>query len=361
MDEQRTEVGSVMGRRSKNPGSIPHLRPRKRGKTVYYFFDHGGKPRRETPLGKSYPEAVRKWAELMATEAQVPEIVTFKDAATRYAQLVIPKKRASTAKVNLAELAKLEEFFCNPPAPLAKIRPLHVRQYMDWRTNHGTVATVSANREKALLSHMWNKCREWGFTDAENPCKGVRGYGEAGRDVYVEDDVYRAVWDAADQPLRDALDLAYLTGQRPSDALSMDRRDVRDGFLHISQSKTKHKLRIAIEGELAALLARFSARTFKRRGKNTGAVIVHTALLLDEHGQPLSKGQLRSRFDAARARAGVEKAAFQFRDLRAKAGTDKADASADIRQAQRQLGHSSVVMTETYTRKRKGDRVTPTK
>lgn len=109
-----------MGRRSKDPGSIPHLRKRKRGKTVYYFFDHGGKPRRETPLGKSYPEAVRKWAELMATEAQVPEIVTFKDAATRYAQLVIPKKRASTAKVNLAELAKLEEFFCNPPAPLAR-------------------------------------------------------------------------------------------------------------------------------------------------------------------------------------------------------------------------------------------------
>lgn len=106
---------------------------------------------------------------------------------------------------------------------------------------------------------------------------------------------------------------------------------------------------------------RFGARTFKRRGKQKGTVIVHTALLLDEYGQPLSKGQLRSRFDAARARAGVAKGAFQFRDLRAKAGTDKADAAADIRQAQRQLGHSSVVMTRTYTRKRKGDRVTPTK
>ncbi len=350
-----------MGRRSKDPGAIPNLRKRKRGSTVYYFFDHGGKPRRETPLGKSYPEAVRKWAELQACEAEVPEIVTFKDAATRYKQLVIPKKRPSTGKVNLAEIAKLEEFFCNPPAPLAKIRPLHVRQYLDWRTKHGTVAMVSANREKALLSHLWNKCREWGFTDAENPCKGVRGYGEAGRDVYVEDDVYRAVWEAADQPLRDALDLAYLTGQRPSDALSMDRRDVRDGFLHVSQSKTKHKLRIAIEGELAVLLARFSARTFKPIGKRKGALIVHTGLLLDEHGRPLSKGQLRSRFDAARARAGVPKSAFQFRDLRAKAGTDKADSAGDIRQAQKQLGHASVVMTESYTRMRKGEKVSPTK
>jgi len=91
-----------------------------------------------------------------------------------------------------------------------------------------------------------------------------------------------------------------------------------------------------------------------------GVVAGHGNAEVHAH-QPLSKGQLRSRFDAARARACVPKAAFQFRDLRAKAGTDKADASADIRQAQRQLGHSSVVMTETYTRKRKGDRVTPTK
>ncbi|CAH0065814.1 protein of unknown function [Stenotrophomonas maltophilia] len=70
--------------------------------------------------------------------------------------------------------------------------------------------------------------------------------------------------------------------------------------------------------------------TFKRHGKQKGAVIVHTALL-DECGQLLSKGQLRRRFDAAHALAGVAKAASQFRDLRAEAGTDKADAAADIR------------------------------
>lgn len=106
MVKQRYEARSVMGRRFKDPGAIPHMRKRVRGKTTYYFFDHGGKPRRETALGKSYPEAVRKWAELMATEAAVPEIVTFRDAVKRYKQLVIPKKRASTAKVNLAELAE---------------------------------------------------------------------------------------------------------------------------------------------------------------------------------------------------------------------------------------------------------------
>ncbi|BBE09978.1 integrase family protein [Mycoavidus cysteinexigens] len=52
---------------------------------------------------------------------------------------------------------------------------------------------------------------------------------------------------------------------------------------------------------------------------------------------------------------------FQFRDLRAKAGTDKEVGSGgNIREAQALLGHSSVAMTEHYVRKR-GRVVGPTK
>lgn len=68
----------------------------------------------------------------------------------------------------------------------------------------------------------------------------------------------------------------------------------------------------------------------------------------------------RGRFDAAREAAGVEKGDFQMRDLRAKAGTDKAQSSGDILQARDQLGHTTVVMTENYIRKRIGKKVTPT-
>ena len=51
---------------------------------------------------------------------------------------------------------------------------------------------------------------------------------------------------------------------------------------------------------------------------------------------------------------------FQYRDLRAKAGTDKSDAT-DMRKAQQQLGQKNLKMTETYVRKRAGAKVTPTK
>ena len=96
------------------------------------------------------------------------------------------------------------------------------------------------------------------------------------------------------------------------------------------------------------------------------------ALIRNEAGQPLSYSALDNRFEDARKRAakalgdadgGVAAAAiraFQFRDLRAKAGTDKADAT-DMREAQHQLGHKSVKTTEIYLRARAGEKVTPTK
>ena len=81
-----------------------------------------------------------------------------------------------------------------------------------------------------------------------------------------------------------------------------------------------------------------------------------TALVIKENGEHMTLGALQKRFSVARARAGVPVGDFQFRDLRAKAGTGKTDSSGDIRQAQRQLGHKSLTMTEHYVRKRWGRR-----
>ncbi|WP_413787330.1 hypothetical protein [Pseudomonas sp. P5_152] len=71
-------------------------------------------------------------------------------------------------------------------------------------------------------------------------------------------------------------------------------------------------------------------------------------------GQPLTYPMLRGGFDLAREKAGIDKAQFQMRDLRAKAATDKAGSSGDILQARDQLGHTTVVMTEHYNRTERG-------
>lgn len=85
-----------------------------------------------------------------------------------------------------------------------------------------------------------------------------------------------------------------------------------------------------------------------------------TRLIVDEKGTAISQRHLHDRFTEARTKAKVDFDLFQFRDLRAKAGTDKTENS-DIREAQKQLGYTSVTMTEHYVRDRIGQKVNPTR
>lgn len=344
-----------MGRQPTRNKNLPaRMRARRRGESIYYYYDTGGKPRKEIPLGTDYAMAVKKWAELeIDARPMHAQIITFKYVSDRYIKEVLPEKAPSTQKDNLRELQQLNKFFNNPPAPLDEIEPIHIRQYIDRRTQSG--AAVRAKREKALFSHIFNKAREWGYTSRPNPCAGIRGTTEKGRkDVYITDRMYSDVYEHAGQPLKDAMDLAYLTGQRPSDVLKMTERDINDGELCVTQNKTSVKIRISIEGQLSALLARISLRksTYKVRSLK---------LIVNDLGQPLSLRALQEQFQKARTKAGIDKHLFQFRDLRAKAGTDKTESSGDIRHAQKQLGHSTITMTEHYIRGRKGEKVKPTK
>jgi integrase len=339
-----------MGRRPTKPNAVPRLRARKRGNKTWYYYDHGGTPRREESLGCDYGVAIQRWAEIEreAKSPRVQQSITFRWVAGEYRANVLPTKAPRTQRDNASELAKLIAFFDDPPAPLEAITPQHVRQYLTWRSS----APVRAKREKALLSHIWNFARDRGYTALANPCAGIRTARELGREVYIEDTEYGALWQAASAPLRDALDLAYLTGQRPSDVLKMMATDIRDGHLQVRQGKTRAALRIEITADLQAVLHRIAARKQQ--------YAVHSLrLVVNEHGREIKIGALQKWFRAARTEAGLPH--LQFRDLRAKAGTDKADSSGDIRKAQAQLGHSSVTMTEHYVRNRRGSKVTPTK
>lgn len=336
----------------------PHLRARKRGDVIYYFYDTGSKPRKEISLGKCYVEAIRKWSELEGRDAK--PLLTFKDVADRYQREIIPLKAERTQTDNIAELKNLLGFFNDPPAPMNEIKPLHIRQYLDQRTNYGKNSTTRANREKALLSHIFNMARNWGVIDTVNPCQGISGYTQTGRGIYIEDTVYDAVYQVASQPLKDALDLAYLTGQRPADVIAMSETDLQGDVLLVQQRKTNAKLRIAIEGKLKALLERIAARKKSHKVRTLQLVCTET-------GRPISQNALSLRFTKARAKAAKanEKIKddileYQFRDLRAKATTDKAETDG-MREAQLLAGHSKMSMTEHYVRNRKGQKVSPTK
>jgi len=283
----------------------------------------------------------------------LPAIVTFSDVNEKYALSSVPKLAANTAKSYRSDIKHLLEAFGT--APLDQIKPVHIRQFLDGHSDKKT----TANRCKRLFSTMWNQARGWGYTDLPNPCEGIKGHKLKKRTYYITDATFLAVRAQAAAPLRDALDLAYLTGQRPGDAVDMTVRDIIDGHLVIDQNKTGKPLRIAVVGELKDLLDRIQER------KN-GYKILTDALLVNSHGKRLTLPALRYQFDQARkaARAELPDAAkeiaqFRFGELRAKAADDTSDLRGE-QAASDLLGHDNVRTTQRHYLRR-GKRVDPTK
>jgi integrase len=387
---------STLGRKPSRWTNLPKgMRARPRGNLVHYYLDTGAKPRKEIPLGSDYIEAVKKWAELTSKPAPITTAPpTFADAWNGYGKVpgyrkdVLPGKAPRSQQDNEAQVEWLLKFFNDPPAPLDSIEPTHLHQYMKWRVKEAKalaearnatrralgrpeqpiepdVGHVRANREKALFSHIWNYARGEGLTKQPNPCAGIHGYTEEGRDTAPDVDLVQRVLEEADQPLQFAMRLADIVGQRPMDVLRISEThiagDVPGGVLNVQQGKTKMKLRIVIMGNLADLI--LEIREYKRAiaaaCRAAKKPVVHTmALLVNEKGHALSKAMLRDRFDDARERAGVKKDLFQFRDFRAKVATET-DEAIGTKAAQAILGHTTETQTSDYIRHKVGKKVTP--
>ncbi len=339
-----------MGRKPTVNSNLPKgMRARKRGKQVYFYYDMGGKPRKEIALGKDYVLAVQQWSKLEMEKIPKEMLPTISTVISRYEAEIIPTKAANTQRSHNHSLKKIKEFFCQPPAPFDEIEPIHIAQYLQWRKD----APKQANLEVRIFSHIWNSAREWGYTDRANPTSGVKRHKETGRkDVYIEDYIYDLRYKFADDQMKDLMDIAYLTGQRPSDVVSIKESDIHDGVLKVVQAKTKAVVRINLIGELAEII--------NRRINNGGL------LFKNQRGTKLTAQTLSVHFAQIRETTAQhypelahEILQFQFRDLRAKAGTDKALDTGNDTSAQKQLGHASLSMTMKYIRK--NPNVDPTK
>ena len=331
-----------MGRKNtRNLNMPPNMIPRiQRSGKVYYSLRASDARRTETPLGDDYILALRKYAELNVIDAP-KSMATFGHVITKYTVDALPLLKSSTIKMHRSDMKHLLTSFID--APLDQIKPMHIKKFL---SKHKATPTT-ANRCKRLFSTMWNHARGWGYTDLPNPCTGIKGFSLKKRTTYITDAMFAAVYDCASVALKDAMDLAYLTGQRPGDALSMSEHDIIDGQLIVTQGKTKQPLRIVIAGKLAELVERIRAR--KKEYK-----VVTAALLVNLHGKRLTAPVLRNHFDDARIAAAkanpaiaAEIKAFHFYDLRAKAADDTSDERGD-QAASDLLGHDSVKTTQRH-------------
>lgn len=329
-----------MGRPRLRDRDLPP-RMRRKGKRFYYRARDG----KEIALGPDLAKARAKWAEL--ENLNLTNDSLFRSVAEKFERDEIPKKAARTQQDYKRQLEILLKVFGE--VPMAGIEPHHVRRYHSARMK---ASLVQANRERGLLSNIFNWARETGYYTGPNPCIGIHGVKEQPRSVLVDDAQFKAVWDKAPPEVQDAMDLAKLTGQRPADVLKMARTDIRDGYLEVRQGKTGKRLRISVEGELAQVIDRIKARAPAKEGTVRSIYLVQ-----DGNGQPIGYWRWAKLFADVRDKAGET---WQFRDLRAKAATEKTDEMGP-RAAQKLLGHASVTTTENYIRNRVGERVKPLK
>ena len=189
---------------------------------------------------------------------------------------------------------------------------------------------------------------------AQEPRETARNR-EKPRDYYANDVVWAAVYSKAPQELKDAMDLAYLTGQRPADVLMMRKDDVESGFLMVQQNKTGKRLRIRVNSDgqvnsLGKLLSQIAERN---------ARLVTSYLTVSKTGRRMTATMLRKRWDEARESARTSAmmendsllaskiAAFQFRDIRPKAASE----IEDIGEASLLLGHTEGDITQRVYRR----------
>lgn len=327
-----------MGRRRKIRKELPERVYFKHG--AYYFVTPEGKWVR---LDSDFRKAVARWAEIVEKPSSLRSMG---DVIDRYMLEVAPLKAPKTYKDNLKQVTLLREVFGHMIP--AKIRTVDIYGYLDSR---GTVAPVAANREIALLSHMFTKAIRWGVVE-KNPCEGVERNKENKRDRLITDAELKIIRNNAPPLIKCMVDMAYVTGQRMGDLLRIKISDITAEGLNIKQGKTGKKLCIALTTDLEKVIS--DAKALRRR-------INSFYLFCNRSGQKYTEdgfSTLWQRFKKKMKKEGIELQDLQFRDLRAKAITTLKKQGMD---PQVFAGHESADTTKRYIRDKETTVVEPLK
>ena len=326
----------------KHPRLRSHARKRKSGKViVYYFYDMRPEGKPDVPLGTDFDTALTKWQELR--EGGPKTAGTLEEAFEAWERDVLPGYTNPETRRGYAKSLR----FLRPvfgPATWDQVDLPTLKGYLRKRT-----AKTQGNREIALLSVVWNWARGEGYTTLQWPAAGMERSKwknpEKPRKMRVLDEVYSAIYEEADQHIKDCMDLGSATGMRLKDCITvlMPRGDI----LRLEASKTGKEAEwdLSLSEVLPGLLAR-------RRAMGAD----HLMLLSNEDGKPLTQGALRWGWDKARMQARIKASLagdeelyaaikkLYLRDMRKRA----AQKAGSLEEAQQLLQHDDKRLTERH-------------
>lgn len=278
----------------------------------------------------------RRWIRLGKTKAEMYQKLAVMEGEVRYGTMdalisrylseVTPGKAEASRKKDQQHAKALRDW-CGLESPL-NITPADVARYLRKAT-----MKVQANRQKALLSHIFTMAMEWGDLTT-NPCKGVRRNPEKPRTRYPEDWEVMTVWKHASQRLRWLMALAYMTGQRQGDLLSLKESSLRKEGLFFEQAKTGARLIVEYSPSLRIVLTQMAAARRELIVRPLDCPLFH-----GRHGKPW-KGAA-TEWQRVMLKLGLNPR-FHFHDLRAKSESDSSGTG--------RLGHLSDTARRVYQR-----------
>lgn len=309
---------------------------------AYRYVPRAGSP---ISLGRDYGEAMRKWATIVKPATELGTVSSLLDW---YLVNIAPNKAPRTYQDNIKEAENLKKGLGH--IPYTQLKPHHVATYRDAR---GLEAPVRANREKALLSHVFSKAMEKGMVDF-NPCSGVRRNTEKARERMIEDREYQEVYALAEPSIKRMMTLIYRTCQRPEDLLKAsisnikkvehEGREVR--VLRISQGKTGKTVDIVLAGDLEKLVDEHL------RQNPVWPTFVHTRA-----GKKYTYSGIAGMFRRYVRKADLKD--FGMYDIKGKGATDMYRSGVPLERIQHLLGHDSITTTEIYIKARLPDVAMP--
>lgn len=311
------------------------MRPRKKDRHLpacmyhkhgAYYLVRKGKWER---LGEDYQASLLEYARKTCQTCQ-GGMAALIDKAMKH-HVKIKKLAANTVTQYAAAAERLKDIF-------AEFEPHEVKPKHIAAVKMDLAGTPNmCNRILSLTRVIFDYALEWQLVES-NPCTGIKRHQEEKRDRYITDAEFAALLGVASPYIRCILEMAYLTGQRINDVLSIHLSDISPEGIAFAQQKTGAKLIVAMTPDLEEVIAKAKALPRKVRT---------LTLFCSRAGKPVSYETVKEAFWKLREKTGIMDVTIH--DIRAKSLTD---ADKEGKNAQTLGGHSDPKMTARYLRGR---------
>jgi len=217
---------------------------------------------------------------------------------------------------------------------LHEITPLLVNKFKVERRQEVSPATT--NRGLACLKCMFNKAKEWGKFNGENPVYKVKLFKENNQRVrFLEREEIDKLLANSNEPLRSIMIVALNTGMRKGEILGLKWRDCDfpRGLIRLTNTKNN-------EGRTVPMNDRVRDALIKVRKHPESQHI-----FCNKDGKPY--GDIKKSFFTACKKSDILK--FRFHDLRHTFASHLVMSGVDLNTVRELLGHKSIAMTIRYS------------